>query len=47
MYLNFGAPIHFDSAPCSETEVKARVEQVKDSIRDLIDAGLNERTRIF
>ena len=47
VYLNFGAPIHFDSSPCSETEVKARVEQVKDSIRDLIDAGLDERTRIF
>ena len=47
VYLNFGAPIHFDSAPCSETEVKSRVEQVKDSIRDLIDAGLSERTRIF
>ncbi|MGQ0530061.1 MAG: lysophospholipid acyltransferase family protein [Panacagrimonas sp.] len=47
VYLNFGAPIHFDSAPCSEAEVRSRVEQVKDRIRDLIDSGLNERTRIF
>lgn len=45
--LNFGAPIHFDAEASGETEIKARVEQVKDAIRDLIDRGLSERTRVF
>lgn len=45
--LNFGAPIHFGPEPCSEKEVTARVEQVKDAIRDLIDKGLAERTSVF
>lgn len=47
VYLNFGKPIHFDPGPCTESEIAARVEQVKDAIRDLIDLGLNERTGIF
>ncbi|MGQ0697597.1 MAG: lysophospholipid acyltransferase family protein [Panacagrimonas sp.] len=47
VYLNFGEPIHFDSGACSETEVTARVETVKNAIRNLIDQGLSERTRIF
>jgi 1-acyl-sn-glycerol-3-phosphate acyltransferase len=45
--LNFGAPITFDPSPCSEAEVTARVDQVKDAIRDLIDLGLSERTSVF
>lgn len=47
VYLNFGEPIVFDSAPCSEEEITQRVEQVKDAIRGLIDRGLHERTRVF
>lgn len=45
--LNFGKAIHFGSEPCSEKDVGARVEQVKDAIRDLIEKGLSERTSIF
>lgn len=45
--LNFGAPIRFSSDARSETEVAARVETVKDAIRDLIDKGLSERTKVF
>ena len=45
--LNFGAPIRFPKDAGSETEVTARVERVKDAIRDLIDKGLSERTRVF
>lgn len=47
VYLNFGEPIMFDSAPCSEEEVTERVERVKTAIRELIDRGLNERTSVF
>lgn len=47
VYLNFGEPIRFDSAPCSEAEVTDRVEQVKDAIRALIQRGLAERQSVF
>jgi 1-acyl-sn-glycerol-3-phosphate acyltransferase len=47
VYLNFGEAICFDKAACSEEDVTARVELVKDKIRELIDRGLNERTSVF
>ncbi len=47
VYLNFGAPIHFEGDVESEADVAARVETVKDAIRGLIDRGLSERTRIY
>lgn len=47
VFLNFGEPIHFGPEACAEAEVTARVEQVKDAIRDLLDKGLAERTKIF
>lgn len=45
--LNFGKPIRFANDAKDETEVTARVETVKDAIRDLIDKGLAERTRVY
>lgn len=47
VYLNFGEPLHFDAAACSEEEVTARVETVKERIRALIDRGLAERSSVF
>lgn len=47
VHLNFGAPIHFDPQPCSESEIETRVEQVKTAIRALVDQGLSQRSRIF
>ena len=46
VYLNFGKPMHFKPVK-TEEEVTARVEQVKERIRELVDAGLKERTRIY
>lgn len=45
--LNFGEPMHFAADSLAEEEIGARVEQVKDVIRDLIDKGLRERKRVF
>lgn len=45
--LNFGAPVHFDPAPCSEGEVTHLVETVKSRIRELVDAGLAQRPSVF
>lgn len=47
MYLNFGEPMVFKGPVESENEVTERVEQVKARITELIDRGLNQRTRIF
>jgi 1-acyl-sn-glycerol-3-phosphate acyltransferase len=47
VYLNFGKPMVFSGGIVGEEEVTARVEQVKDEIRKLIDQGLQERTKIF
>jgi 1-acyl-sn-glycerol-3-phosphate acyltransferase len=47
VYLNFGAPMHFDGEADDEQEITERVEGVKDRIRALIDTGLQQRTRIF
>ncbi|MGQ0621793.1 MAG: lysophospholipid acyltransferase family protein [Panacagrimonas sp.] len=47
VFLNFGEPIRFGPESCTEAEVTMRVERVKDLIRELIDKGLTERTRIF
>ncbi|MGH8446329.1 MAG: lysophospholipid acyltransferase family protein [Solimonas sp.] len=47
VYLNFGEPLRFDGAATSEEEVTARVEIVKERIRELMDRGLNERTSVF
>ncbi len=47
VYLNFGEPLHFAGPASDEEGVTAHVEQVKDRIRDLIDAGLRQRTKIY
>lgn len=47
VYLNFGEPLRFDATACSEEEVTARVETVKERIRALIDRGLAERSSVF
>ena len=47
VYLNFGEPIRYSGPVGSEEEVTARVEEVKDRIRALIDAGLKQRTTIY
>lgn len=47
VYLNFGKPIHFGPEAVSEAEVAGRVEIVKDAIRDLVDQGLAQRTRVY
>ncbi|HEX4896133.1 MAG TPA: lysophospholipid acyltransferase family protein [Solimonas sp.] len=47
VYLNFGEPMRFPGGAASEEEVTARVEQVKERIRELIDAGLKQRTTVY
>jgi 1-acyl-sn-glycerol-3-phosphate acyltransferase len=47
VYLNFGKPLVFDGCPTREQEVEAKVEEVKNAIRDLIKIGLTQRTKIF
>jgi len=47
VYLNFGGPLHFNGPTTDEEGVTAHVEQVKDRIRDLIDVGLRQRTKIY
>lgn len=47
VYLNFGEAMCFDKSASGEEEVTARVELVKDKIRELIDRGLAERTSVF
>ncbi|WP_241696096.1 lysophospholipid acyltransferase family protein [Solimonas terrae] len=47
VYLNFGEAMCFDKTASCEEEVTARVELVKDKIRELIDRGLAERTSVF
>lgn len=43
MVLHFGEPLYFDNNVSDANEVERRVETVKDSIRDLIEAGLAKR----
>lgn len=47
VYLNFGEPIQFSGNAANEEQVTAHVETVKDRIRDLIDAGLRQRTSVY
>lgn len=47
VYLNFGEPMMFEGNAESEEEVTARVDLVKERIRELIDRGLKERTKIY
>ncbi len=47
VFLNFGAPIQYRCNAESEDEVTARVEEVKERIRELINLGLQQRTSIF
>jgi len=53
VHLNFGKPMYFgndnleDEREVTEQEVTKQVEQVKSSIRALINKGLAERKRIF
>lgn len=47
VYLNFGEAMCFDKTASGEEAVTARVELVKDKIRELIDRGLDERTSVF
>ncbi|HET8708539.1 MAG TPA: lysophospholipid acyltransferase family protein [Pseudomonadales bacterium] len=45
--LNFGKPMYFTGDIDCEAEVDAKVEQVKDAIRELISKGLAERKGWF
>lgn len=45
--LNFGKPMYFEGSIDCEDEVDAKVEQVKDAIRELISKGLAERKGWF
>lgn len=47
VYLNFGEAMCFDKTASGEEAVTARVELVKDKIRELIDRGLAERKSVF
>ncbi len=47
VYLNFGEPLKFDGPISSEDDVIENVEQVKNSIRDLIDTGLSQKKGWF
>ena len=47
VYLNFGEPMQFIGSVTNEEEVTARVEQVKERIRELIDTGLRQRTKVY
>lgn len=47
VYLNFGEPMVFKGKAENEEQVTARVEQVKDAVRGLIDQGLKQRTAIY
>ncbi|TJY64763.1 acyltransferase family protein [Sinimarinibacterium sp. CAU 1509] len=47
VHITFGEPMYFEGDSESEERVTERVELVKDRIRDLIDAGLKQRTSIF
>lgn len=47
VYLNFGKPMHFKGSVTSEDEVTEKVETVKAQIRELVEAGLKERTSVY
>jgi 1-acyl-sn-glycerol-3-phosphate acyltransferase len=46
VYLNFGKPMHFEPV-VNEAQATEQVETVKTEIRRLIQAGLDERTRLY
>lgn len=46
VYLNFGKPMHFEPV-VNEAQATEQVEAVKSEIRRLIQAGLDERTRLY
>ena len=45
--IYYGEPLQFENDAKSEAEVSHRVEQVKDSIRALLERGLSERQGIY
>lgn len=45
--LNFGEPMHFPDDGASERQITARVDEVKQRIRGLIDKGLSQRKSVF
>ncbi len=45
--LYFGKPMHFTGGDVDEEQTKVYVDQVKESISELIDQGLKERTTWF
>jgi 1-acyl-sn-glycerol-3-phosphate acyltransferase len=45
--IHVGEPLYFPNDDVSETQVNNYVEQVKDSIREQLKAGLEEREGIF
>lgn len=47
VYLNFGAPMHFEGCVTREDEIEAKVETVKEAIRGLIRTGLSQRKSVF
>jgi 1-acyl-sn-glycerol-3-phosphate acyltransferase len=47
VYLNFGEAICFDKSAVNEEDVTARVELIRNKIRELIARGLAQRTSVF
>jgi 1-acyl-sn-glycerol-3-phosphate acyltransferase len=47
VYIHFGKPLYFENDIESEYEVKARVNIIKNEIKNLIDIGLSKRTSLF
>jgi 1-acyl-sn-glycerol-3-phosphate acyltransferase len=47
VFLHFGEPMYFEGENLSESETKAKVEHVKQRIRELINLGLAKRQHIF
>ncbi|MBF0236956.1 MAG: acyltransferase family protein [SAR324 cluster bacterium] len=45
VYLHFGKPMMFEGDPTNETRLKEMVEEVKNSIRSLIQDGFDKRQR--
>jgi citronellyl-CoA synthetase len=47
VYIHFGKPMHFNPEQDSEDAVTARVDEVKESINDLIRLGLQQRKKYY
>jgi len=47
VFIHFGKPMYFEDGEYTETEVKTKVDTVKNEIKHLIDLGLQKRKSIF